>query len=108
MSITWIAARPATTDFPDREAARRALIGPQGQAANRFFRGATSKSVNFRIAPVSDDVLRLEYFSPARNPGYGKRYIQEVDGEGNVIREYKETWGPEGIIETKWVHGGPE
>lgn len=45
--------------------------------------------------------------SSAHNPGYGKLYVQEIDAAGNVIEEFKNTLGPNGLIETKWVHGGP-
>jgi len=92
--------------FPTRNEARRALTGDAGDAANRFFRDATTKSQDFKITSL-DQGYKFEFFSPANNPGYGKRYVQEVDPLGNVIREYKETWGPDGLIETKWVHGDP-
>jgi hypothetical protein len=96
-----------TKVFATREAARRGFSGLLGAAANRFFRGATSKSINFEATCLENGVWRFEYFSPANNPGYGKRYIQEVDAAGTVLREWKETWGPDGLIEVKWVHGGP-
>lgn len=50
----------------------------------------------------------LAFFSPARTPGFGKRYHQHIDRYGQVVREYKETWGPEGIIEVKWIRGGDD
>ena len=96
-----------TSGFPDRAAAQGALAGPLGESANHFFRGATAKCTDFKVTHLPDRV-RLEYFAPARNAGYGKRYIQELDNAGRVICEYKETWGPNGLIETKWVHGAPE
>ena len=77
-------------------------------AANRFFRDATSKSRDFKATEIGDGGYKLEFFSPANNPGYGKQYVQEVDRLGNVIREFKNTLGPDGLIETKWVHGGPQ
>jgi hypothetical protein len=48
----------------------------------------------------------MQFFSPANNPGYGKLYVQEIDSSGNVVREYKDTIGPDGVIERKWIHGG--
>jgi hypothetical protein len=99
---------PASTTYPDKASARRALTGPRGEAANRFFRGATAKSRDFGITDLGNGGCRLEFFSPANNPGYGKRYVQVVGPAGEIIREYKETLGPRGLIETKWVHGGPE
>ena len=93
--------------FPGRQAARRAFEGDLGAAANRFFRGATSKSRNFRATALEGGGHSLQYFSPARNAGYGKRYVQDVSSNGQVLREFKETLGPNGLIETKWVHGGP-
>lgn len=95
------------TRFPDRESARRALSGAQGETANRFFRAATSKCVDFRITALKEGGVRLEFFAPANNPGYGKRYAQEIERTGVVVRWYKETWGPEGLIETKWLKGEP-
>ena len=94
--------------FADNAAARRALAGPLQQAANRFFGGATSQSTGFQVTNLDGGEYRLEFFTPARNPGYGKRYVQEIGPDGRVLREYKETLGPEGIVETKWVHGGPK
>jgi hypothetical protein len=49
----------------------------------------------------------LQFFSPADNPGYGKLYVQEIDRSGDILREFKTTIGPDGLGETKWVHGGP-
>ena len=83
------------------------MSGPQQGAANRFFRGATGKSTDFRVTSLGGGRERLEYFSPANNPGYGKRYVQEIDADANVVSEYKETLGPDGLIETKWIHGLP-
>ncbi|MCO5153623.1 MULTISPECIES: hypothetical protein [unclassified Shinella] len=57
--------------------------------------------------PITSEGKRFEFFSPARNTGYGKRYVQEVDGTGSVVREFKETIGPDGVTDTKWNHGGP-
>jgi hypothetical protein len=31
-----------------------------------------------------------------------------VDGEGRILQEFKETWGPGGLIEVKWIHGAPD
>ena len=93
-------------DFAGKAEARQAFSGAQQHAANRFFRDATAKSTNFRATDL-DGGQRLEFFSPANTPGYGKRYVQEIDAEGNVVREWKEILGPHGLVETKWVHGGP-
>ena len=93
--------------FGSRSAAREGLTGDAGVAANRFFRDATSKSVDFQAQPLAGGGYRLQFFSPANNPGYGKLYVQEIDAAGNVISEFKNTPGPDGLIETKWVHGGP-
>jgi hypothetical protein len=32
---------------------------------------------------------------------------QEIGPAGEILREFKETLGPAGIIETKWIHGAP-
>lgn len=100
-------AVPETLSFGSRAAAREGLPGDLAAAGNRFFRGATSKSQDFKATGLPDGGYRLEFFSPANNPGYGKLYVQEIDRTGQVLREYKNTMGPDGLIETKWVHGGP-
>jgi hypothetical protein len=93
--------------YTDKAAARQAFDGDLRVAANRFFRDATSKSEGFKTSDLPGGGHRLQFFSPANNPGYGKLYVQELDAEGNVIKEYKDTLGPDGLIERKWVHGGP-
>jgi hypothetical protein len=92
--------------FGSKAAARSALEGDVGAAANRFFRGATSKSQDFKISEFANGERRFEFFSPAENAGYGKLYVQEVDMLGRVIREYKDTMGPGGLINRKWISGG--
>jgi hypothetical protein len=92
--------------FESRESARAGLQGDLTAAGNRFYRGATAKSTDFQAIELLDGSYRLQFFSPASNPGYGKLYVQEIDRTGQVIREYKKTLGPDGLIETKWVHGG--
>jgi hypothetical protein len=83
------------------------LDGSLGSAANRFFRDAAKNAQDFRITDLAGGGKRFEFFSPARNAGYGKHYVQEVDGTGAIVREFKNTLGPDGLIETKWIHGGP-
>lgn len=34
-------------------------------------------------------------------------YVQEIDRTGEVLREYKNTMGPDGQLGTEWVRGGP-
>jgi hypothetical protein len=97
----------AVLTFASRTEARQAFSGDVGSAANRFFRGATSKGRDFQAQELSGGGYRFQFFSPANNPGYGKLYVQEVDAQGRVVLEFKNTIGPEGLIETKWVHGGP-
>lgn len=83
------------------------MDGPLGSAANRFFRDASNNAQDFRITDLAEGGKRFEFFSPARNAGYGKLYVQEVDGTGVITREFKNTLGPDGLIETKWINGGP-
>jgi RHS repeat-associated protein len=92
--------------FEGKAAAREALDGAQGTAANRFFRDATAKSRDFEAQLLPDGGYQLRFFSPANNPGYGKLYVQEIDAQGVVVREFKDTMGPDGLIERKWVSGG--
>ncbi|MEL6196149.1 MAG: hypothetical protein AAFQ77_03765 [Myxococcota bacterium] len=90
-----------------KAAARKFLSGDLGRAANRFFRDAAKNSKDFRTIRSNDGTTRLQFFSPARNPGYGKRYVQILDAEARVVKEFKETLGPEELIEIKWIRGGP-
>ena len=94
-------------DYAGKAAAREAFDGDLRAAANRFFRDATAKSEQFRTSQLEGGGHRLQFFSPANNPGYGKLYVQDVDEAGRVLREYKDTLGPDGLIERKWVYGGP-
>jgi len=89
--------------FSTRAEARQALTGTLRAAANRFFRDATSKSRDFRLVQMSDGGHWFQFFTPARNRGYGKLYVQKVDEMGRVVTEYKDTLGPSGLIERKWI-----
>lgn len=92
-------------------AALGALLGAGTSSAtalsvgDRFFRGATSKSQDFEAIGLPGGGCRLQFFSLAKNPGDGKLYVQEIDRTGQVLGEFKSTMGPDGLIETKWVHG---
>ncbi|HSY15740.1 MAG TPA: hypothetical protein VK816_07125 [Jatrophihabitantaceae bacterium] len=77
------------------------------QASNRFFRDATSKSQDFQIGKLDDGGYRMQFFSPANNPGYGKLYVQTIDATGEIVTEFKDAMGPDGLIERKWLNGGP-
>ena len=96
------------TLFPDRQAARDGLPGELRAISNKFFKRATSKSQDFKITPVPGGGYRLEFFSPAENPGYGKVYVLTTDSTGRTISRYKDTLGPDGLIERKSLPGGPE
>ncbi|MCB1214388.1 MAG: hypothetical protein KDK66_02810 [Deltaproteobacteria bacterium] len=69
----------------------------------QFFKGSIGKSINFKATKLEGGGYRLEFFSPTNNPGYGKKYIQELTNGGKIIEDYKETWGPNGLINTKWL-----
>jgi hypothetical protein len=100
---------PRKLRFETKETARKALDGPQGVAANRFFRDAgTNKTPaqDFMIADIADGGKRFEFTVPSRNPGYRKIFVQEVDVNGSILKEYKDTMGPKGLFERKWNHGG--
>jgi hypothetical protein len=98
---------PKVTLFADREGARRGLPETLRSASNRFFRGATAKARDFRITDLPEGGYRMEFFSPAENPGYGKLYVQVIDADGGVVSRFKDTLGPDGLIERKWIKGGP-
>jgi hypothetical protein len=71
----------------------------------KFFRGSTSKSRDFKVTELPNSCKRLEFFTPARNKGYGKRYVQELDNSGTILREFKETIGPNGqVLNTERIH----
>jgi RHS repeat-associated protein len=111
-SVVAIRAAPyilSAVSFATRAEARAALVGDVGAAANRFFRGSkAAKSENFLVESLSDGSRRLQFFDPAKSEGYGKLYVQEINADGQVLREYKDTLGPQGLVERKWLHGGPE
>jgi hypothetical protein len=92
--------------FADKGAARASLDGDLQTACNRFFRDATAKSQDFQVMRRSNGSVQMQFFSPANNPGYGKLYVQIVDSSGQIVTEYKDTIGPGGLIERKWIHGG--
>jgi hypothetical protein len=98
---------PRVMLFADKAGARAGLEGDLRPACNRFFKGATGKSKDFRIVEQDGGRFRLEFFSPAENPGYGKLYVQTIDAEGRILARYKDTVGPNGLIERKWMEGGP-
>jgi hypothetical protein len=95
------------TKFANRAAARQAFSDnpPMQTAANKFFRGATGKSQDFQVADLGNGQYKLQFFSPANNPGYGKLYIQTINNSGATVNEYKDTLGPSGIIERKPIFG---
>jgi hypothetical protein len=95
------------TTFASKQAAREALDGPLGVAANRFFRDAAKNAQDFRVIELAGNGKKFEFFSPAKTAGYGKRYVQEVDSVGVRVREYKDSMGPNGVYKTKWIFGGP-
>lgn len=94
---------PEALSFGSRATAREGLPGDLASVGNRFFRGATSKSQDFQAVGLPGGGYRLQFFSPANNPGYGKLYVQEIDRTGNILRRYKDTMGPDGFIERKVV-----
>jgi hypothetical protein len=97
----------AVTAFPDKDTARQAFEGDSQAAANRFFRGATSKSTDYQVQDLGNGQHQMQFYSPADNPGYGKLYVQQIDSSGGVLCEYKDTVGPDGLVERKWLSGGP-
>jgi len=94
------------TTFADKAAARQAFEGDMQVAANRFFRDATSKSMDFQVQDLGNGQYRMQFFSPADNPGYGKLYVQDIDSSGTVLQEYTDTLGPDGLMRRSWIHGG--
>jgi len=91
----------ATTTFPDKAAARQAFEGDAQAAARDFFGKATSKSTDFQVRDLGNGQYQMQYFSPANNPGYGKLYVLRIDSSGSELSKYKDTMGPDGLIERK-------
>lgn len=70
---------------------------------DRFFRGATGKSFDFKITRLSD-TYEFSFKSSADTPGYTKEYVQEVDPwSGSVIDEYKATYLESEALEIKYI-----
>jgi uncharacterized protein YukE len=95
--------KDAVRAFANRAEARADFPENLCAAANKFFKQATSKCQDFVAEPLSGGGYRMRFFAPANNPGYGKLYVQEIDSSGTVISDYKDTVGPQGLIERKWV-----
>jgi hypothetical protein len=89
--------------FASRNEARRGLDGPMRTACNQFFKDAANKGRDFKITELQDATYRLEFFSPADNAGYGKAYVKIIDRSGGTVESYKDTMGPDGFIERKWL-----
>ena len=51
-----------------------------------------------------DGSTQLEHFAPANNAGYGKLFVQFVDKDGQRVAQYRDTLGPNGLIERKWMY----
>lgn len=64
-----------------------------------------TKSSDFKIIDLPEGGKRFEFFSLANNEGYGKLYVQEVNAQGKIMKEFKDTIGPEGLIERKFITG---
>lgn len=103
VQVSSISEIQQVQSFLDKFSARMVLVGEQQKSANKFFKGATSKSREFKIIDLGLGKKQLEFFSPANNSGYGKLYVHEMDASGNCIIEFKQTLGPEGVINTKLV-----
>ncbi len=97
-----------TIHFLSRQEARKGFTGGLRTSANQFYRHAKDKGQHFRTEKLPDGNYRFEFFHAANNPGYGKRYIKVVDPTGTTLKSYKETIGPKGLLETKWLVGGPD
>ncbi|MGI4852322.1 MAG: hypothetical protein ACRYGR_10330 [Janthinobacterium lividum] len=66
-----------------------------------FFEGASGKCQDFKITPLNDNRYKLEFFAPANNPGFGKRYIKVLDNNGKKISYKAYTIGLKGLIQMK-------
>lgn len=102
-----IVGKSAITTFANKEAARKALTGDLGKAANRFFKDAGNKGKDFKITELPDGTFRFEFFKSARTPGFGKHHVQEVYGNGTIRLEYKQTFEPGGkpVNPKQFIHG---
>ena len=80
---------PEIITFATKLEARSFFKQEVGMAANKFFRDAAKNAEQFKATVLENGNVILEFFSPARNAGYGKLYRQVVDSAGNVISEVK-------------------
>jgi len=80
---------PEIITFATKLDARRFFENDVGVAANRFFRDAAKNAENFKATIGESGEIVLEFFSKARNEGYGKIYRQTIDDAGNIISEIK-------------------
>ena len=89
--------------FATREEARRALGEPMRSKCNQFFKDAGSKGTEFKITELEDGTIGMEFFSPAYNAGYGKLYVKILDHDGGIVEWFKDTMGPRGFINRKYI-----
>ena len=74
---------------------------------NKFFKGSKAITKDFRVTKLENNNLELSFFDPAQTPGYGKKYILEVDQYGNKVSHYRQTIDPSGrILNTKLTGNG--
>jgi hypothetical protein len=89
--------------FADKNAARDSLEGTIFfKEGNRFLKGAKPHSENIQIQKLGNGNMEISFFDPAQTQGYGKKYILELDKQGNNIAKYRQTIDPSGeILNTK-------
>ena len=72
------------------------------RSAKNFFKGGSSKYDSFSVEQKSNGNYMIKMEKPGDVPGSKAIYYKEVDSDGNTIRVYKETYGPDGkLIHTK-------
>jgi hypothetical protein len=89
--------------FADKTSARNFLQDSVYHTeGNKFFKGAKPISKDLKIAKLDSGNIEMSFFDPADTPGYGKKYILELDKYGNKISHYRQTIDPSGkVLNTK-------
>jgi len=88
---------------------------PAAGARNFFCRNMKDTDADWLLMIDNDmspaanllDTIKDAPADPAKNAGYGKLYVQEIDSDGEVMRDFKDGIGPDGFYQRKWIAGGP-
>ena len=102
-----IASKHQVQEFATREHTYNAFEDLMlNNIAQNFFKEAKG-SKNIKATQLPDNRIKFEFFDPAENVGFGKRYVQIIDKvTKEVLVDKKMTVGPNGLIDVKYIKGG--